>query len=214
MNIFSLCPNEHTSEGGRDDRGVPYHAESTLSSAQVLKKLTLRTFSVISLSPRARDERSQIRFGLVRPHPERPSPPFLHSSASSAAARRRRKLALRSDHPPLLQPSSSSTALETAGRSHFPFHCCASVLSHRVSALSCAAGTPGCLWAVGCVHRKARGRTTLQALSDWLLRSDAGGFASSMERAGVRVLFPSAEPIAYRLRGGRTRLRTCNALHP
>ena len=27
----------HTSEGGRDDRGVPYHAESTLSSAQVLK---------------------------------------------------------------------------------------------------------------------------------------------------------------------------------
>ena len=30
-------PNEHSSEGGRDDRGVPYHAESTLSSAQVLK---------------------------------------------------------------------------------------------------------------------------------------------------------------------------------
>ena len=30
-------PNEHTSEGGRDDRGVPYHAESALSSAQVLK---------------------------------------------------------------------------------------------------------------------------------------------------------------------------------
>ena len=30
-------PDEHTSEGGRDDRGVPYHAESTLSSAQVLK---------------------------------------------------------------------------------------------------------------------------------------------------------------------------------
>ena len=29
-------PNERTSEGGRDDRGVPYHAESTLSSAQVL----------------------------------------------------------------------------------------------------------------------------------------------------------------------------------
>ena len=25
-------PNEHTSEGGRDDRGVPYHAESTLST--------------------------------------------------------------------------------------------------------------------------------------------------------------------------------------
>ena len=32
-------PNEHTSEGGRDDRGVPYHAEPTLSSAQVLKML-------------------------------------------------------------------------------------------------------------------------------------------------------------------------------
>ena len=30
-------PNEHAREGGRDDRGVPYHAESTLSSAQVLK---------------------------------------------------------------------------------------------------------------------------------------------------------------------------------
>ena len=26
-------PNEHTSEGGRDDRGVPYHAESTLSTS-------------------------------------------------------------------------------------------------------------------------------------------------------------------------------------
>ena len=31
-------PNEHTSEGGRDGRGVPYHAESTLSSAQVLTR--------------------------------------------------------------------------------------------------------------------------------------------------------------------------------
>ena len=30
-------PNELTSEGGRDDRGVPYHAEPALSSAQVLK---------------------------------------------------------------------------------------------------------------------------------------------------------------------------------
>ena len=30
-------PDEHTSEGGRDDRGVPYHAESTLSGAQGLK---------------------------------------------------------------------------------------------------------------------------------------------------------------------------------
>ena len=33
--LYRVCyinpPNEHTSEGGRDDRGVPYHAESTLS---------------------------------------------------------------------------------------------------------------------------------------------------------------------------------------
>ena len=36
--VFVMTPpNDHTSEGGRDDRGVPYHAESTLSSAQVLK---------------------------------------------------------------------------------------------------------------------------------------------------------------------------------
>ena len=36
--VFVMTPpNEHTSEGGRDDRGVPYHEESTLSSAQVLK---------------------------------------------------------------------------------------------------------------------------------------------------------------------------------
>ena len=35
--LLGSPPNEHTSEGGRDDRGVPYHAESTLSSAQVLK---------------------------------------------------------------------------------------------------------------------------------------------------------------------------------
>ena len=36
--VFVMTPpDEHTSEGGRDDRGVPYHAESALSSAQVLK---------------------------------------------------------------------------------------------------------------------------------------------------------------------------------
>jgi len=37
--LYRVCydpPHEHTSEGGRDDRGVPYHAESALSSAQVL----------------------------------------------------------------------------------------------------------------------------------------------------------------------------------
>ena len=34
--------NEHTSEGGRDDRGVPYHAESTLSSALVLNNFTIQ----------------------------------------------------------------------------------------------------------------------------------------------------------------------------
>jgi len=40
--LYRVCydpPNEHTSEGGRDDRGVPYHAESTLSSAQVLNNI-------------------------------------------------------------------------------------------------------------------------------------------------------------------------------
>ena len=43
--VFVMTPpNEHTSEGGRDDRGVPYHAESTLSSAQVLKCSKVRTF--------------------------------------------------------------------------------------------------------------------------------------------------------------------------
>ena len=43
--VFVMTPpNEHTSEGGRDDRGVPYHAESTLSSAQVLKH-SLVTFA-------------------------------------------------------------------------------------------------------------------------------------------------------------------------
>ena len=33
--------NEHTSEGGRDDRGVPYHAESTLSGAHASAQQTL-----------------------------------------------------------------------------------------------------------------------------------------------------------------------------
>merc|ERR1712185_515469 len=37
--VFVMTPpDEHISEGGRDDRGVPYHAESTLSSAQVLNR--------------------------------------------------------------------------------------------------------------------------------------------------------------------------------
>ena len=39
--VFVMTPpNEHTSEGGRDDRGVPYHAESTLY--QVLKCSIIR----------------------------------------------------------------------------------------------------------------------------------------------------------------------------
>ena len=43
--VFVMTPpNEHTSEGGRDDRGVPYHAEPTLSSAQVLKYASPRFF--------------------------------------------------------------------------------------------------------------------------------------------------------------------------
>ena len=42
--VFVMTPpNEHTSEGGRDDRGVPYHAESALSSAQVLKQKRKRS---------------------------------------------------------------------------------------------------------------------------------------------------------------------------
>jgi len=37
--VFVMTPPMNTPvRGGRDDRGVPYHAESTLSSAQVLKK--------------------------------------------------------------------------------------------------------------------------------------------------------------------------------
>ena len=40
--VFVMTPpNEHPSEGGRDDRGVPYHAESALSGAQVLKLSTI-----------------------------------------------------------------------------------------------------------------------------------------------------------------------------
>ena len=39
LSVFVMTPpNEHTSEGGRDGRGVPYHAESTLSRSQVLKR--------------------------------------------------------------------------------------------------------------------------------------------------------------------------------
>ena len=55
--VFVMTPpNEHTSEGGRDDRGVPYHAESTLSGAHVLKLVTRpegRAWSE-ARSPRAR----------------------------------------------------------------------------------------------------------------------------------------------------------------
>ena len=45
-------PHEHTSEGGRDDRGVPYHAEPTLSSAQVLK-LTRHTARAVAVAASA-----------------------------------------------------------------------------------------------------------------------------------------------------------------
>ena len=46
--VFVMTPpNEHTSEGGRDDRGVPYHAESTLSSAQVLKFFSPSTIYIL-----------------------------------------------------------------------------------------------------------------------------------------------------------------------
>ena len=49
-----LCNLEDASEGGRDDRGVPYHAESTLSSAQVLKRMPRRmptTDDIVLASP-------------------------------------------------------------------------------------------------------------------------------------------------------------------
>ena len=61
LSVVTTPPNEHTSEGGRDDRGVPYHAESTLSSAQVLKseKGTWSTWSaVINRTSRAGELRS------------------------------------------------------------------------------------------------------------------------------------------------------------
>ena len=48
---YIAVPDEHTSEGGRDDRGVPYHAESILSSAQVLKSKQAASIS--------HDERSE-----------------------------------------------------------------------------------------------------------------------------------------------------------
>ena len=49
--VFVMTPpNEHTSEGGRDDRGVPYHAESTLSSAQVLKLRQLETCTLFLIA--------------------------------------------------------------------------------------------------------------------------------------------------------------------
>ena len=35
-------------------------------------------------------------------------------------------------------------------------------------------------------------------------RSDPGGFSSSMAKAGIKVLFPTATPRSYRLAGGRT----------
>ena len=44
---------------------------------------------------------------------------------------------------------------------------------------------------------------TGEAASRWLKQSDAGGFVSQMERAGVRVIFPTATQIPYTLAGGR-----------
>ena len=70
-------PNEHPSEGGRDDRGVPYHAESTLSSAQVLK---LEMESGLAYSERRLTRRrwfEAVRRRVHRTSPSTPTPAHL-----------------------------------------------------------------------------------------------------------------------------------------
>ena len=64
-------PDEHTSEGGRDDEtigGVPYHAESTLSSAQVLIAMKNYCSAVHEVRPDLEEtgqpREDQIRFTL------------------------------------------------------------------------------------------------------------------------------------------------------
>ena len=55
-------PNEHTSEGGRDDRGVPYHAESTpypVLKTQVLKKGEMRSWFAARVDASTRRARSR-----------------------------------------------------------------------------------------------------------------------------------------------------------
>ena len=51
--VFVMTPPNDTSEGGRDDRGVPYHAESTLSSAQVLRFPSAELYIRFKTLPRA-----------------------------------------------------------------------------------------------------------------------------------------------------------------
>jgi len=71
-------PNKHTSEGGRDDRGVPYHAEPTLSSAQVLKS-----------GSRVPTDRSTIHADTVTlaPNPSTSPSPICRGARSRAAPR-------------------------------------------------------------------------------------------------------------------------------
>lgn len=44
---------------------------------------------------------------------------------------------------------------------------------------------------------------TNDSLERWLRRSKAGGLVSALESAGVKLVFPAATPIAYKLAGGR-----------
>ena len=74
---------------------------------------------------------------------------------------------------------------------------------HTLASTSCPAiGPPAASarWVVLFLH--PLGDSGLDASRE-LARHDAGGFVSGMEEAGVRILFPSATPIPYTLKGGR-----------
>ena len=77
-------PNEHTSESG-DDRGVPYHAESTLSSAQVLKEVGARGGDAVASNELQiwREFKSISTFLLI-PVCKKPQPCFLACRAELA----------------------------------------------------------------------------------------------------------------------------------
>ena len=84
-------PNEHASEGGRDDRGVPYHAESTLSGAQVLKLLNCYRIAMLverdalfKLSTRGFTLRGYAYDETMLPQKRRPLKQFLFQHLSCA----------------------------------------------------------------------------------------------------------------------------------